>query len=33
VLHGPRQIAEPDVNELHIFIRDESQHLVGVLEH
>jgi hypothetical protein len=33
VLHGTRQVAKPDVNEFHIFIGDEPQDFVGVLEH
>ena len=33
VLHSPRQVTEPDVDELHLVVADELQNLVGVREH
>src|SRR5262249_1811542 len=33
VLHRPRQVAEPDIDELHLVIADEPEYLVGVREH
>ena len=33
VLRRPGQVAEPDVNELHPFVLDELQDVVGGVEH
>ena len=33
VLHRSRQVTEPDVDELHVFRRDEAEDLLGTAEH
>ena len=33
VLHRSRQVAEPDVDELHVFLCDEAEDLLGTAEH
>jgi len=33
MLHGARQVAEPDIDEFDLVVADELQYLVGVREH
>ena len=33
VLHRPRQVTEPDVDELHVLRRDEAEDFLGTAEH
>ena len=33
VLHGARQVTEPDVNELHVFLSDEPEDFFSTAEH
>src|SRR5271166_4695468 len=33
VLHRSRQVTEPDVDELHVFLRDKAEDLFGTAEH